>query len=266
MKSKGQPELSDEAEALVNSVWDPKISPDTKCQGPKAANLTHRDLNTLKPDGWLNDEVVNHYMQMIGERSLHPPNPSNATPLATRSASASKSTRGSAQQQPGTTLPRVYIFNTFFFQRYDQCDYNYGDMRKWTNRVDLFSYDILMVPIHQYDAHWALVVVDLTQKRVDFYDSFNSNGFKIMQRIKEYLAMEAISKMSEKFDEVDSLVLHSREDIPLQQNSSDCGVFMCQYAEYASRRVPINFAQSNMAYFRKRMVWEICTGKLMFSD
>jgi len=105
----------------------------------------------------------------------------------------------------------------------------------------------------------------------------------ILLLCREYLVMEALSKKSEKFEEIGNLVLHSREvcypdiklfpphtsltspfqDIPIQQNSSDCGVFMCQYAEYVSRRVPVNFAQSNMAYFRRRMVWEICTGKLM---
>lgn len=38
------------------------------------------------------------------------------------------------------------------------------------------------------------------------------------------------------------LIDHS-DDIPLQTNSYDCGVFACKYAEYISRRVPITFDQ-----------------------
>lgn len=54
-----------------------------------------------------------------------------------------------------------------------------------------------------------------------------------------------------------------RTDIPTQQNGSDCGMFACKFAEYASRRAEIDFDQQRMPYFRKRMVWEICQQKLL---
>lgn len=57
--------------------------------------------------------------------------------------------------------------------------------------------------------------------------------------------------------------LIERRDIPTQQNGSDCGMFSCKFAEYASRAAEIDFSQKNMPYFRQRMVYEVCKQELM---
>ncbi|VDK47313.1 unnamed protein product [Gongylonema pulchrum] len=46
-------------------------------------------------------------------------------------------------------------------------------------------------------------------------------------------------------------------------NGSDCGMFACKFAEYASRRARISFSQEHMPYFRERMVYEICRQRLL---
>ena len=53
------------------------------------------------------------------------------------------------------------------------------------------------------------------------------------------------------------------QDIPQQMNGSDCGMFACKFAEYASRRANITFDQKDMPYFRQRMVYEIVTKELI---
>ena len=53
------------------------------------------------------------------------------------------------------------------------------------------------------------------------------------------------------------------KDIPQQMNGSDCGMFACKFAEYVTRRAPFNFSQDHMPYFRRRMIHEILTLKLM---
>ncbi len=40
-------------------------------------------------------------------------------------------------------------------------------------------------------------------------------------------------------------------------------MFTCKFAEYLSRDANISFSQENMQYFRKRMVYEIVTNKLL---
>ena len=53
------------------------------------------------------------------------------------------------------------------------------------------------------------------------------------------------------------------KNIPHQKNGSDCGMFVCKFAEYLSRRAKFSFSQSNMPYFRRRMVYEISKNDLL---
>uniref|UniRef100_A0A914PLB6 Ubiquitin-like protease family profile domain-containing protein n=1 Tax=Panagrolaimus davidi TaxID=227884 RepID=A0A914PLB6_9BILA len=61
----------------------------------------------------------------------------------------------------------------------------------------------------------------------------------------------------------DGWVQDRKQNIPTQKNGSDCGMFACKFAEYASRRAKIDFDQKHMQYFRKRMVWEFFQQRLM---
>ena len=48
-----------------------------------------------------------------------------------------------------------------------------------------------------------------------------------------------------------------------QDNDYDCGVFTCAIADCIARSVPFNFKQTDMPYFRKRLVVEIVTKKFL---
>ena len=52
-------------------------------------------------------------------------------------------------------------------------------------------------------------------------------------------------------------------ETPQQRNGSDCGVFMTRTADYLSRDGKLNFSQTNMTYFRRRMVYEILNRTLL---
>lgn len=58
--------------------------------------------------------------------------------------------------------------------------------------------------------------------------------------------------------------LENVDDVPQQQNGSDCGVFTCKFAEYLSRDADLTFVQENMNYYRERMVYEIIENDLMY--
>jgi hypothetical protein len=53
------------------------------------------------------------------------------------------------------------------------------------------------------------------------------------------------------------------QDAPAQQNGYDCGVFSCICMEYISREEPFDYAQKHMPYLRERMIYEICSSRLM---
>jgi sentrin-specific protease 1 len=46
-------------------------------------------------------------------------------------------------------------------------------------------------------------------------------------------------------------------DIPKQDNGSDCGVFMCKYADYLSDRLDLTFSAADMPYFRRRFLKDL---------
>jgi sentrin-specific protease 1 len=51
--------------------------------------------------------------------------------------------------------------------------------------------------------------------------------------------------------------------VPQQNNSSDCGVFLCTFAEHAARGAPFAFTQNDMPYFRRRITYEILKCSLL---
>ncbi|RXM93373.1 ATP-dependent 6-phosphofructokinase, muscle type [Acipenser ruthenus] len=235
--------------------------------------ITRKDLQTLSHLNWLNDEVINFYMNLLAERS----------------------------KRPG--LPRVHAFNTFFYPK----------------KVDVFSMDILLVPVH-LGVHWCLAVVDLRKKSICYFDSMggtNDEACRILltslydsrargrrrlieeqegitlqlqkQRLVEegrqsqgsvelrlrvplekevpvvtvikelkpepireeefppltqYLKQESQDKRNTSLDLGGwQLQCRRRNEIPQQMNGSDCGMFTCKYADYITKDKPITFTQ-----------------------
>uniref|UniRef100_A0A914XL89 Ubiquitin-like protease family profile domain-containing protein n=1 Tax=Plectus sambesii TaxID=2011161 RepID=A0A914XL89_9BILA len=223
------PELTDEANALVHRAWS-RGDPNELFVEEFSQQIRRRDLLTLSGLEWLNDEVINFYMNMIMARS-------------------------DANQK----MPKVYAFVTFFYPKVAQG--GHSSVKRWTRKVDIFSYDLLLVPVH-LGAHWCLATIDFRKKRIEYYDSMGGTNNKCLAALSDYLCAESLDKKKKPFDMSgwDKICL---EDIPQQLNGSDCGMFTCKFAEYASRCAKITFDQEHMPYFRRRMVYEICTKKLM---
>lgn len=220
------PELTEKALLLIEKVWDRKAPLDEKFSG----TITRKDLLTLRGLDWLNDEVINIYLSMICERS-----------------------------KADISLPKVYAFTTFFYS--SLVSKGYAGVKRWTRKVDIFSFDILLVPVH-LGAHWCMAVIDFQNKQIEYYDSMGGNNDVCLETLREYLVAESLDKKKKQFD-LSGWGTVCRKDIPQQMNGSDCGMFSCKFAEFASRRAQIVFTQEHMPYFRKRMVYEICTHKLM---
>lgn len=86
--------------------------------------ITRGDIITLQPQTWLNDEVVNAYFHIIVERSRK-------------------------------TGPKIHAFNTFFYPKLMKT--GHASVRRWTKKVDLFTIDIILIPVH-LGMHWCLAV------------------------------------------------------------------------------------------------------------
>ncbi|XP_052541952.1 sentrin-specific protease 2 [Tympanuchus pallidicinctus] len=193
--------------------------------------LSREDIQTLNNFSWLNDEVINFYMNLLMERGKK------------------------------ENYPSVYAFSTFFCHKL--LSEGYTAVKRWTRNVNLFKHHIILVPIH-LRSHWTLVVVDIRMKTITYFDSLGKRGDKICEAVFQYLQEESWEKRKVKLS-LSEWTLHSMEshEIPQQSNGSDCGVFMCKYADYVCRDKPITFTEEDMPYFRKRMVWEIIHQQLL---
>ncbi|XP_056278370.1 sentrin-specific protease 1 isoform X3 [Pseudoliparis swirei] len=223
------PELTEEMEAEVNRVLRGG-NHEVLSEG-FGLSLTRKDLQTLSNLNWLNDEVINFYMNLLVERSKDP------------------------------NLPSANTFNTFFYPKLRSSGYT--AVRRWTKKMDIFSKDILLVPVH-LGVHWCLSVVDFRKKAILYFDSMGGNNDEACKMLFDYLQHESKDKKGKAL-ETSGWTLHSkkRSEIPQQMNGSDCGMFTCKYADYITKDKPITFTQNHMPYFRKRMVWEILKHKLL---
>ena len=70
-------------------------------------------------------QVINFYMNLLVERSKAP------------------------------SMPSANTFNTFFYPKLRSS--GYSAVRRWTKKMDIFSKDILLVPVH-LGVHWCLSV------------------------------------------------------------------------------------------------------------
>jgi len=190
--------------------------------------ITRKDIDTLNGLNWLNDEIINFYLQMIVDRSA----------------------------EKGL---KVYATNTFFYPK--MMDSGQPALKRWTKRVDIFEKDIMLIPVH-LGMHWCLAVVDFRKPGVYYYDSMGGNNNKCLTTLLKYLQDEHRDKKGKELD-IEKWEHKIRKDIPQQMNGSDCGMFACKFAEYISRGASISFTQQDMPYFRRRMIWEIVKDTLL---
>uniref|UniRef100_A0A8C6WMM2 Si:dkey-21c19.3 n=1 Tax=Neogobius melanostomus TaxID=47308 RepID=A0A8C6WMM2_9GOBI len=159
------PELTDEMEVEINRVLRGSNPHEVLSEG-FGLSLTRKDLQTLSNLNWLNDEVINFYMNLLVERSKNP------------------------------NLPSVNTFNTFFFPKLRSS--GYSAVRRWTKKMDIFSRDILLVPVH-LGVHWCLSVVDFRKKAVLYFDSMGGNNDEACSILFEYLQLESKDKRERKW-------------------------------------------------------------------
>lgn len=223
------PVLTDEMLREVRSALVPCPQDEVLAEG-FGLRITRKDIHTLAGLNWLNDEVINFYMNL----------------LIARGTSSNK-------------YSKVHAMNTFFYPKL--LSGGHSSLRRWTRKVDIFAQDLVVVPVH-LDIHWCMSIIDFRDKSITYYDSMGGNNPKCLAALKQYLQDESLDKKKLSYDMSD-WILQSAKNIPQQMNGSDCGMFSCMFAEYVCANKKITFTQDDMPYFRNKMVYEILKGKLL---
>ncbi|XP_037720161.1 ubiquitin-like-specific protease 1 [Drosophila subpulchrella] len=189
------------------------------------------DIKILVGGRWLNDVVINFYMNLLTDRS----------------------------EKRSGQLPSVYSMNTFFMPRLLQSGFE--GVKRWTRKVDILSKDIILIPVHCKGVHWTMTIIDMRKKSILYYDSKGGANQNLLDTLEKYLREESLDKRNQSFD-TSNFRIEKARNVPQQKNNSDCGVFSCMFAEYITRNAPITFSQDKMVYFRKKMALEIMDGEL----
>lgn len=101
--------------------------------GRNRATVDQADIARLDEGEFLNDNLINFYICYLQTKL--------------------------AKERP-ELLKRIHFFSTFFLEklRSTKGQINYDGVKTWTARVDLFTYDYVVVPVNE-NAHWYLAIV-----------------------------------------------------------------------------------------------------------
>lgn len=102
------------------------------------------DLITLAGHTWLNDVVINLYIQLICDRA-----------------------------DADTGLPRIGCLSSHFLTKFRR--QGHGGVRRWTRKFKetVFSLDKLLVPVNVSESHWACGCINFRDKHIEYVPRAN---------------------------------------------------------------------------------------------
>merc|ERR1711934_404941 len=123
---------------------------------------------------WLNDKAIEIYINLVVQMRDHHPE-----------------------------LPDIALIkNSFFYTKLVQEGYVYANVKSWTRKMgDLLAKDKILVPINQGATHWVLAVINIRDKRFEFYDALPSghHDFEndVLKNLRQWLSDESLDKRKE---------------------------------------------------------------------
>ncbi|XP_031630901.1 sentrin-specific protease 1-like [Contarinia nasturtii] len=131
--------------------------PDTVLITKYGLVITRKSIQTLRlnankeTDLWLDDMVINFYMNLLAERSLD------------------------------NNLPSVYAVSTFFLS---EAGVRSEHIPRKTN---IFDYDIIVVPIHRNGNHWCMAIIHIKNRIIQYYDPKGKRNKKMLENLFKYI-------------------------------------------------------------------------------
>mgnify|MGYP002803810279 CR=1 FL=1 len=214
--------IMNEATKKMNKIWDISMKDTKICSSHEHGYDLHGiDFKTLeisrrndsyereKP-GWLNDNIVDAYLQML---------------------------TGSALK----TGKRIISFSCLFYSslekavRFRNVNKIYRILIKYYRNEIFESYDFIVFPINIGDQHWCVVVVDMWNQKIFYYDPLHTGAtnLSVISNIVVFLTMSSTARgRLAKFDckkFVTDFAVCSESHFPLQTDGASCGVFILLY-------------------------------------
>ncbi|KAI9399517.1 hypothetical protein POPTR_002G105700v4 [Populus trichocarpa] len=214
-----------------------------------AVSISKRDVDLLQPETFINDTIIDFYIKYL------------------------------KNQIPPEEKHRYHFFNSFFFRKLADLDKDPSSVKdgraaflrvhKWTRKVDIFGKDYIFIPVN-FNLHWSLLVIchpgevagvkdEDTSKSVIVpcilhLDSIKGTHAGLKNLVQSYLWEEWKVRQKDTSEDMSSKFLNLRFvplELPQQENSFDCGLFLLHYLELFLVEAPVNFSPFRINEFNK---------------
>lgn len=239
-------------------------------------SLCGRDFSCLRGCRWLNDEILNSFVALINARNReYFKQEDNEEIVEHRPGWVEDDGQKGDEHFSGcgqlfsSNRPRTHVFNTFFFERLKQNNYDYNGVRRWLHKAGkhIRDLDLILIPINIHDFHWVLAAIDLKHRIFLYMDSMlKKDTADVIETLQNWLIDEVRSKIGD--DVVKHLDIKSWKYsvnplfIPQQTDGGSCGVFTLYLADYLELGKKPDYTQKNIAVMRQRAVLFLKNGKL----
>uniref|UniRef100_A0A8B9R6L4 Ubiquitin-like protease family profile domain-containing protein n=1 Tax=Astyanax mexicanus TaxID=7994 RepID=A0A8B9R6L4_ASTMX len=192
--------------------------------------VTSEDLECLRDGEFLNDVIIDFYLKYLQQER--------------------------ADQEVAS---RSHIFSSFFYKQLTRKDNISEEERRnitqyrrhrrvktWTRHVDIFSKDFLFIPLLEFCSDAGSSVNPAQQESrapcILIMDSLKlSYHLRIYTLLREYLQVEWEVRRGTPRTFNDNSIKGSHCKVPLQDNSSDCGLYLLQYVESFLQNPVVHF-------------------------
>ena len=201
----------------IPSVDTTTNSTSTSTHTPAISKNSH-SLQTLRPGIWLNDEVINQFMEVLNKKE---------TDICATNENHTPS----------------FHFNSFFMRTLGTGDsYDYNRIRRWSRRIrmreNIFQLKSITFPINVNNMHWTLARINLDTRIIEYFDSMGNLGATYLDTLLRFLSDEHQDKLGSPLPTLNTWSKTSWGDkVPQQPNTFDCGVYVCIFAEALSRKL-----------------------------
>ncbi|KAI6689227.1 hypothetical protein NL676_026055 [Syzygium grande] len=192
-----------------------------------AVSISKRDVDLLQPETFINDTIIDFYIKYLKNRI-----------------------------QPDEKH-RYHFFNSFFFRKLADLDKDPSSasdgraaflrVRKWTRKLNLFEKDYIFIPVN-FNLHWSLIVICHPGEVASFQDRDSRQIWSKVICWKNGKKGETTPEdISSKFTNLRFVPL----ELPQQENSFDCGLFLLHYLECFLEEAPHTFNPFKISNFSR---------------
>jgi hypothetical protein len=198
-------------------------------------------VSCLDSNKWLNDEVINEFLRLVNNLD-----------------------------------DEAFIFTSFFHTAFREGGFK--RVKNYYKKYNLLDFRELYIPVHKND-HWFLIMLNGTELvAIDPFNYPQSNKKERMilleknkkAHLRGLIQLEKMyfkplfASRNKQFTPL-SFRVRVPPEIPAQNNSWDCGVFLATFVKYLVLKKEFDFDTQSMIGIRKTMKIELEKGKLIIS-